>query len=256
MSVSVAVPIYASQPVGDLVRQQPARAEVFDRFAIDYGCYGARRLDEACRKSVVDLETVCLELERAGERAEPAELESCDEPSLTEMIDTIIDRDHAYLCDELPQLAASIANLLSNDRRRYPALEELSRVFDALDYELCAHMIKEEQIVFPLIRKLELDDPAQEATLGQSSDLVEDVTTMIQRDSESIAMALQRMRWLTRGYEVPAGADKGYSKLITRLAHLEQELRRHMHAENNVLFPAAMQAEAQQLTLIGDEVFA
>jgi regulator of cell morphogenesis and NO signaling len=255
MSVSVVVPLYARRAVGELVRQQPSRAQVFQRFGIDYCCRGDRPLDEACRKAGVDLETVCLDLDNCGEDPASARGDAGHEPSLTELLDDMIDRDHAYLSDELPQLVASIASLLSNDRRRYPELEELSRIFQVLDFEICAHMIKAEQVLFPMIRRLERDEAHQRSAQSEPGDLVEDVAAVMQSESNGIEMVLRRMRWLTRGYEAPAGAGEAYCRLMARLAHLEQELHRHLHLENNVLFPAAIQSEAQQLTLIGEEVF-
>jgi regulator of cell morphogenesis and NO signaling len=63
-------------------------------------------------------------------------------------------------------------------------------------------------------------------------------------EHDEVAGALARLRSLTGGYEPPADACNSYRAMLERLRTLEVDLHRHVHEENNVLFPRARELEA------------
>jgi regulator of cell morphogenesis and NO signaling len=110
-------------------------------------------------------------------------------------------------------------------------LRELASVLGGLRSELEAHMMKEERILFPLIRQ------------GRGSSAVAPVSVM-EHEHDSAAGALRRLRDLTDGYEAPPEACNTWRALWHGLADLERAMHEHIHLENNVLFPGALSGAA------------
>jgi regulator of cell morphogenesis and NO signaling len=107
-------------------------------------------------------------------------------------------------------------------------------VFDTLRPDLEAHMQKEEEVVFPIIRALEAGEPLPEAsTLG------DDPIHLMEEEHDAAGAALEQMNTLSGGYTPPEGACGTFRAALEGLARLEADMHQHVHKENNVLFPRA-----------------
>jgi regulator of cell morphogenesis and NO signaling len=60
--------------------------------------------------------------------------------------------------------------------------------------------------------------------------------------------ALARIRALTDDYSPPDWACNTYRAMLDSLAHLERDMHQHIHKEDNVLYPRAIQREAELVT--------
>jgi regulator of cell morphogenesis and NO signaling len=121
------------------------------------------------------------------------------------------------------------AKVLEVHRDKDPQrLAELIKVYGGLKAELLNHMAKEEQILFPMILR------GQGAMAGGPISVME-------QEHESAGAALRRLRELTDDYQVPAEACNTWRALWHGLEALEQSLHQHIHLENNILFPRALQ---------------
>jgi regulator of cell morphogenesis and NO signaling len=147
---------------------------------------------------------------------------------------------HVYLkrITELAQLAPKRAGAW----RSHPELAEVQEVFTELRAELEGHMMKEERILFPLIQGME-SGAACEGFCGS----VQNPIRVMEYEHDSAASALQRLRHLTGYYTPPADACNTYRALLSGLAELEADLHQHIHKENNILFPRAIELEATLL---------
>lgn len=219
----------AGRTVGELVAERPGRSRVFQTFGIDFCCQGGTTLAEACQRRSVSLETVIEQLE--AEASGPSE--SGTNPAKlppAELADYIVTRYHDSLRSELPRLQAMAQRVAKVHGSHTPSLLQVYEVFNALYLELDGHMIKEEQILFPAIRVM--------AAGGAPIALDGPIACML-REHEDAGADLARLRKLTRDYEAPADACNTYRALFAGLADLEEDLHRHIHLENQVLFPAA-----------------
>jgi regulator of cell morphogenesis and NO signaling len=223
--------------VGELVAERPGRSRVFQSFQIDFCCQGGKTLREACEKKGVSLDTVVEQLE--------AELASKSEPDFNpaalpshELADYIVENHHGFLRRELPRLQAMAARVAQVHGGHTPDLLEVHEVFNGLYAELDSHMMKEEQILFPAVKAMSRGDVAPMPLDGP-------IACMI-HEHEDAGAALARLNELTSGYNPPADACNTYRALFAGLADLEEDMHRHIHLENAVLFPAAerMQQEA------------
>jgi len=222
--------------VADLVLEQPGRARVFERFEINYCCGGKTPLATACSERGLDLEVVVAALEES--RAGGAEDVDWTAASVGDLCAHIADHHHAYLHDELPRLRLLVTKVARAHDGGHPELGEVETTFAALADELEQHMAKEEQVLFPACVALE------EGTRGDFGfGSVEGPIRMLLHEHDEVAAGLERLRALTGAYEPPADACNSYRSMLDRLETLELDTHRHVHEENNVLFPRAVALE-------------
>lgn len=224
--------------VGQLVVARPERARVLERFGIDYCCGGKKPLEDACRDRGVCFEEVVQAIE-TEDRREPADERDWSQAGLTELADHIVERHHGYLRQELPRLEALIEKVCDVHGERRPALRKLREVLHRFRGELEAHMFKEEQILFPMCRQLDAAGSLPQFHCGS----VQNPIRVMFEEHDDAGTALLQMYSLTDGYTPPADACNTYRAMLSGLAELQADMHQHVHLENNVLFPRAIEAE-------------
>lgn len=226
--------------VGDLVTEKPGRSRVFEALGIDYCCGGLKPLGQACKDQGLDAEQVLEQLQASD--VEPAGDErDWKRASMTELADHIEQTHHQYLRKELPRLSELTGKVRQAHGETQPHLVEVERTFQGLKAELDAHMLKEEQVLFPIIRRLELADLTPAKHCGS----VNNPIRMMEHEHDDAGQGLSRLRELTHNYTVPKDACGTYRAMLDALERLERDLHLHIHKENNILFPRASQREAQ-----------
>lgn len=221
----------ADQTVGEIVAANPNLSRVFQAHDIGFCCQGKLTLRKACERNKVDLDAMmaALEAEAAGV---PASLENPAELSLSELADHIVETHHGFLRRELPRIHAMAERVAHVHGRHTPTLVEVCEVFTEMGQELASHTQKEEQILFPAIRKID--------TEAATTDLSAPVARMMD-EHESTTAVITRLRELTNSYQPPADACNTYRALFAGLADFETDMARHIHLENDVLFPRALE---------------
>jgi len=213
--------------VGDLATEHPLATRVFERHGIDYCCGGATALTVACENKGLDAEAVLAEIQKELDATMATE-ERWDEAPLDDVITHILATYHRPLDEEMPRLMTMAEKVLQVHRDKAPeTLPELVSVYGALKSELEEHMAKEEQILFPMIQR------------GQGA-MADGPIAVMQHEHDDAATALRRLRELTNDYTVPEEACNTWRALWHGLKALEESLHRHIHLENNVLFPRAL----------------
>lgn len=223
--------------VADLVLEEPTRARVFEHFGIDYCCGGRVPLEQACAERGVELAAV---LEALAEPLVPGP-EDVDwtASSLAELVDHVVRVHHGYLRAELPSLAPLVEKVAGRHGGGHPELLEVHAIFMALADELFEHMLKEEQILFPACVALENGD-AGPFLFGSVGNPI----AMMVHEHDLVASGLAQMRELTGGFAPPEGACTSYRAMLERIHVLDGDIRRHVHEENNILFPRALALES------------
>lgn len=234
---------YETRTVGDLVRERPGRARVFEDLGIDYCCGGRDSLSEACASAGLRVEDVSRRLrESDASQTGVTETDWTKEP-LSRLVDHILETHHAYLRDELPRLADSIDRIVAAHAEGHPELREVRSVFTALKTELESHMAKEEQVLFPLIRELEQSEEAPGQAPEFHCDSLRNPIAVMESEHSDAGEALGRLRRLTAGFTTPEDGCATYRRVMDGLRELESDLHRHIHKENNILFPRAVELE-------------
>ncbi len=229
----------ADMTVGALVAQRLGRARVFERFGIDFCCGGKRPLAEACAARGVPAERVLEALSEEDSR--PAEADDPAAMGMGELADHIVEKHHRYLRSELPRLSAMMDKVIKAHGEGHPELWECGQVLGDLRSELEMHMMKEEQVLFPMVHELERAESMPMFHCGT----VRNPIRMMEHEHDDAGQALAALRRLTADYTPPADACTTYRVLLYSLAELERDMRVHIHKENNVLFPRAAEAEVR-----------
>lgn len=214
--------------LGDLVAEVPARARVFERLGIDYCCHGQRSLLDASTAAGLDPVAVAEELDTVADQTD-ADVDRLEPVAL---IEHIVGTHHRYLQEELPLLVALADKVRDVHGERHPELVEVAALVTEIRDDLLPHLVKEEQVLFPAIR--EWADGQRSFPFGTLSNPVRIMIVEHDRAGE----LLEQLRAATDGYEPPADGCASYQTLYGRLEHLELDTHRHVHLENNVLFPA------------------
>jgi regulator of cell morphogenesis and NO signaling len=224
--------VLATRTLGHLVAEAPARAAVLDRLGVDYCCHGQRSLADACAAAGLNAAEVSAELDAV---TDVVAVDYPREPAA--LADHIEATHHRYLHGELPELDALAGKVAGVHREGHPELVAVGRLVAELGAELEPHMLKEERVLFPAIRALV--DGAREFPFGT----VRNPIRMMSHEHDHAGELLAELRAATAGYRVPDDGCASYRSLYERLERLEADTHRHIHLENNVLFPAAIAVE-------------
>lgn len=218
--------------VGELVAERPGRSRVFQGLGMDFCCQGNKTLAQACEKKGLKPEFVAQLLEEEGREKTNEDDNPASLPPAV-LCEYIVTKHHQFLKDELPRLFAMSQRVAQVHGGHTPSLVEVFQVFTDMARELDDHMEKEEKVLFPAIAKL----AAGEASgLGALDGPVE----CMLHEHDDAGEALAKLRGLTNGFAPPPEACNTYRALFAGLADLEEDLHKHIHLENSVLFPQAL----------------
>lgn len=225
--------------VRELAVELPNAVRVFEKLGIDYCCGGARPLAEACVSAGIEISSVVEALRNEG-YSSADELVDWTSRSMTDLIGHIVNKHHYFTRNEIVRLKKLIEKVCSVHAERHPELVELKGYFDALASELLVHMMKEEQVLFPHIVRMEQAGTAPVASCFGS---VANPINMMNYEHEHAGKLLADMATLTNDYQPPEDACFSYRALYQGLREFEQDLHMHIHLESNILFPKAYAAE-------------
>ncbi len=242
-------PIIATRTIREIALQQPSSIRVFDHLGIDYCCGGNKPLAAACAEAHLDVRAVVTALEFAAEQP-PLPAPDWSKASLELLCAHIVVKHHAYLRRELPRLADVAEKVLNRHAEAHPELASIHATLTRLEFDLTEHLAKEENVVFPYIVSLDRSVVRSAPTsdrdpVGCFGFLPEPVAVLCS-DHGAIGDHLSQLRELSRQYTPPLSACLTYRSLYDGLRSLDADLQQHLHLEDNILFPRAVQMEAAE----------
>lgn len=220
-----------NQSVGEIVAALPGAADVFEKYRIDFCCGGKKTLSVAIYELNLDEGDVLGSLDDAYKKAEIASSRvDFREMNPGDLIDYIENTHHVFVKRVLPELSELTTAILRAHGLNHPDLFKVHKLFHNLKTELDQHLIKEEELLFPLIRQYEN---------GNNPDIlakINDVRNELESEHEAAGDVLKELRALTNDYTAPDDGCPTYERAFERFQELEADLFRHIHLENNVLF--------------------
>lgn len=228
--------------VAQIVTEDIATAAVFKRNGIDFCCGGKVQLNEICTKKNIDTAKVVEQLSQVLDGAEEKNQENPDDWTLSQLVDHIVSKHHAYIRENMPviiQFADKVAKVHGHGA---PEVIEVAQLVHALEDELMPHMMKEEMMLFPYIKQLEY---AKASGLVPTAPFgtVNNPINMMEEEHDSAGETLARLREITSSYRPPEWACNTYRAMYHMLQEFEDDLHLHIHSENNILFPKAVKLE-------------
>jgi len=235
---------FATKTIRDIALESPETTRVFEEFKIDYCCGGRKPLDQACVEAGLDPELVAQKIEAAiADQSVRATGAVREKESASQLIDHIIAKHHIFTANEIERLTPLMEKVCNRHGEQHPELFEVQAVFTALTDSMVPHMRKEEMVLFPYIQSLESSVTGTGHASPPHFGTVENPIRMMMVDHEADGSKLKNMRELSQDYTLPDGACPSYTALYAGLEDLEKDLHKHIHLENNVLFPAAVELE-------------
>ena len=238
------MPISSATKVRDVALELPQSTRGFEELRIDYCCGGDMPLNTACATAGLEVENVMRRLEqlRATEAPGNGSLD-LQNATLSALIGHILDKHHVFTRNELQRISLLFPKVCSAHAAKHPELLQIQFEFQKLCGELGPHMMKEENILFPYIARLEEAAAANLPSPFAPFGTVQNPISMMMQEHDAAADILRTIRKLSRDFEVPASACFSYQTLYEALRELEQDLHQHIHLENNMLFPKAIELE-------------
>ena len=231
------------QTLADIVTADTRTAVVFDRLGLDYCCHGHDTLEDASRARGLEASIVVTNLDALGPRS--AADSTSDWSSLDALTAHIVSKHHAYIREASPTIAGWLDKLVARHGARHPELAHVRTEFQALADDMASHMMKEENILFPFIDTLAATAQSGRRLPPSPFGTVLNPIRMMEEEHRHAGDDLTRLRELTGDYRPPADGCTTYRVCYEELARFEADLHRHVHLENNVLFPRAIALEQE-----------
>jgi len=229
--------------VSQIALSDPAARQVLEDAGIDYCCGGAKSLGEACLQTHVRPEEILERLRQNRESALPTEAQ-WTEADLSELTKHIRERHHNYVRNAIPRVRALLVKVRAKHFEKHPELEEVIWLFEEVAREMLMHMQKEEQILFPYIDNLALAIMVKTRVETPFFQTVTNPIYMMMREHDSAGELLRKIRHATADYSAPPDACTTFRATYQELRQFEEDLHLHVHLENNILFPRAVELEA------------
>jgi len=236
----------ATTTVGEIAAEIPSATREFEKLGIDYCCGGSRTLGQACAEAHISIDEALARLEKGLASTQLDSSRDWQTQLLADLIIHITSTHHAFVRAESPRIQALAAKVVGVHGKNHPELLQVQQVFAALAEELRVHLMKEEQMLFPYISRMEESAMAGEPIPPAMFGTVANPVRMMMQEHDGAGDALRSLRALTGNYALPEDACISYRTLYGALEGFEADLHQHIHLENNILFPRAVAMEGKR----------
>ncbi|KNF09210.1 iron-sulfur cluster repair protein ScdA [Gottschalkia purinilytica] len=225
-----------NQKVGEIVAEFPKASEIFMKYKLDFCCGGNRTLDNAVIEDKVDSD-VALIIDELNESYEKYNSISSKEDidwrkeNNIKIIDHILNTHHAYMRNQLPITENLISKILkAHYSKNGDMLSKVHKLFNQFKVEIEEHLIKEEEVLFPLIKIFE--ENKDKEVLNNILNILSET----EHEHDVAGNIIKEIRKVTNNYELPENACKSFELAYENLKDIEKDLFNHVHLENNILF--------------------
>jgi regulator of cell morphogenesis and NO signaling len=228
--------------IGELVANDYRTASVFKNYNIDFCCNGNRSIDEACSKQQLDRDKLISDLSLISKATGGEKAIDYNTWPLDSLADYIEKKHHQYVDEKISEIKPYINKIATVHGKSHPELIEVEQLFIECANQLTMHMKKEELMLFPAIRKMVTK--GSEYTAPHFGSIQNPINQMnVEHDAEG--ERFRRIAELTNNYTIPEDGCNTYRVTLLLLQEFEEDLHLHIHLENNILFPKAIELEKQ-----------
>ncbi|MDZ7773761.1 MAG: iron-sulfur cluster repair di-iron protein [Balneolaceae bacterium] len=230
----------AERTIGEIVAEDYRAAGAFKKFGLDFCCGGKRTVAEACNKKGVNVKELQQELRTALGRASgdadyaswPADL----------LVEYIVSMHHRFVREKLPEIEAYARKVAKVHGRSYPALNDMLEIFLQLRDEMTDHLDKEELLLFPYIKQLvEADAKGRTPESTLEGGTPRQAVAMLESEHEEAGRLMAELEEISGGFIPPEDACPTFRVYFHNLEGFRDDLHKHVHLENNILFPRALE---------------
>src|SRR5690554_5620356 len=238
---------YSNLTLSEIVRNNFHAAAVFEKYHLDFCCNGKRTIAEACTEKGINPTNVIKDLNQLNLSNNSGNFNP-DQWNLDFLIDYIINNHHTYVYRMLPVLNAHTQKIAAVHGSNHPELKRVAEVFAEVNNEMKHHLMKEERILFPHIKLLVKNNAEKTMMEKPYFGTIKSPITMMENEHQSAGDEMFEIRKLTNNYTPPEDACNTYRICFQELKEFEEDLHKHVHLENNILFPKAIKMEDELFT--------
>ena len=226
----------------EIALSSPDAARVLEEAGVDYCCGGNHSLEEGCAGTGVAAEEILARLRASAEQARPEDADWRSAP-LAKLTEHIRQKHHGYVREAVPRVSALLVKVKTKHGANHPEIASIENLFHQLGQDMIAHMQKEEIILFPYIERLEQSRNSGAALERPFFQSVRNPVQMMMNEHDAAGNLAKQIREASSNYAPPADACASYQRLYGELRQFETDLHLHVHLENNILFPRAVELE-------------
>ncbi len=224
--------------IGGIVAADFRTAAVFEHHGIDFCCGGTVPLAAICTKQGLDLAAITGELEAV--KGDPVDRsQNYSSWALPFLADYIVNTHHTYLKENDDQIAAYARKIADVHGAHHPEVIRIAAIFSKVASDMSIHLKEEEEVFFPAIKRVDAARIAGITPDAHDRETIRQSLLTLHREHEEIGDAVHTVRHLSRGYALPDGVCTTYMVTYRMLKEFEDDLHKHVHLENNILFPKA-----------------
>ncbi|MDR9417881.1 iron-sulfur cluster repair di-iron protein [Gracilimonas sp.] len=221
--------------VGDIVAEDYRTAQVLRSYGLDFCCGGGRTLEKACTSKKINMKEVLVDLEALNKAKNTGD--NYNEWALDFLTDYIVNNHHSYVRKMLPEVSFYAEKVARVHGERDPELYEILQRVRMLREEMIGHLKKEEEELFPQIKEM--------VQLNKKGSVKAAVVDALEEEYDKAGALMAEIEELPNGFNPPSNACASYRVLFQNLEGFQEDLHKHVHLENNILFPKALQFEEQ-----------
>jgi regulator of cell morphogenesis and NO signaling len=229
--------------VNEIAQSNPGARRVLEDAGVDYCCGGGKSRQEACLHASATPQEILKRLRQNSELVGPQDAAWTTAP-LADLTRHIRERHHQYVRDCIPRLRGLLTMVREKHGEKHREIEEIEKLFGDVAREMIMHMQKEEQILFPYIDALERSANGNGSVEPPFFQTVRNPIHAMMKEHDSAGEVVRKIRKASNEYKAPDDACASYQATYQELRQFEEDLHLHVHLENNILFPRAVELEA------------
>lgn len=236
---------FTNKTIGEIVSEDIRAAKIFKRHGIDFCCGGKKNLLAACEEKQANIDVVQEELLDLFNRNNPRPEINPAKWKPGFLCDYIENIHHSYVKQNIPVISELATKVARVHGAHNPETVKINEVFSEIAKELSTHLQKEELILFPYIKKIEAATENKALFAEPHFGTVKKPIVIMEQEHEAAGELMEEIYLLSNHFEPPDYACNSYRLLYNSLAEFREDLHRHIHLENNILFPKAITLETQ-----------
>ena len=233
------------ETLGQIAAKDLRKALVFKKYGIDFCCGGKKTIKEACAEKGLDVTQIEKELQETEKNVPNSNNLPFNDWSIDFLADYIVNTHHTYVRKNLPELVFYANKVSRVHGGRHPELIKINQLVEEINAELTSHMQKEEIVLFPYVKQLVIAKNTKQPLEPSHFGTVRGPINMMEMEHEFVGKNYEEIKKLTLNYSLPSDACMSYSMLYRLLQEFENDLNIHIHLENNILFPKAIELEVE-----------
>jgi regulator of cell morphogenesis and NO signaling len=238
--------IKTENTLSQIVTQNLKAAEILESHNIDFCCGGDKTLGEACQEQNIAVDTLKKELEEAKEGAD-SESTMIKNMNASELSEYIVKRHHSYVRESIPKLKNYLEKIWEVHGKNHPELFKVKEDFSKASEALTDHMNNEEQVLFPVIHEMVKAKNENTKINAPWFGILENPINQMKEEHLNEGERFDNLAEITDNFKVPEDGCNTYVLTYNQLSEFVSDLHKHIHLENNIIFPEAIKLEKETI---------